>query len=152
MATARVSSAPSQFEDGVMYNTSFLTIKRTGLRTSMIVDPPNGRLPPQTPEAQRAAAADREFFLVLMAATDACKTRSRACAGGKYDPTPSPRFAEAPPRYHAGNVARLDRADGPEDDALADRCLGEGSRNWQSVRRDFRRIVQRRAASRSSTT
>src|ERR1700680_2059050 len=57
----------SQFEDGVMYNTSFLTIKRTGPRTSMIADPPNGRLPPQTPEAQRAAAADREFFLALMA-------------------------------------------------------------------------------------
>jgi hypothetical protein len=35
------------------------------------------------------------------------------CAGGKYDPTPSPRFSELPPRYHAGNVARLNRSDGP---------------------------------------
>jgi hypothetical protein len=41
----------SQFDDGVMYNTTFLTIKRTGPRTSMIIDPPNGCLPPQTPEA-----------------------------------------------------------------------------------------------------
>src|SRR5438552_13849256 len=53
----------SAVDVGGAYNTTFLTIKRTGTRTSMIVDPPNGRLPPQTPEAQRAAAADREFFL-----------------------------------------------------------------------------------------
>jgi hypothetical protein len=63
----------SAFDDGVMYNTTFLTIKRTGPRTSIIVDPPNGRLPAQTPGAQRAAAADREFFLALLQATDACK-------------------------------------------------------------------------------
>src|SRR5882762_11154038 len=44
---------------GGAYNTAFLTIKHAGMRTSMIVDPPNGRLPPQTPEAQRAAATDR---------------------------------------------------------------------------------------------
>jgi hypothetical protein len=67
----------SQFEDGVMYNTEFLTIKRTGPRTSMIVDPPNGRLPPQTPEAQRSAAADREFFLALMQSTDTCRNKVR---------------------------------------------------------------------------
>jgi hypothetical protein len=34
----------------------FLTTKRTGARTSKIVDPPNGRFPPLTPEAQKAAA------------------------------------------------------------------------------------------------
>src|SRR6516225_6075858 len=27
--------------------------KRTGVRTSLIVDPPNGRMPPLTPEAQK---------------------------------------------------------------------------------------------------
>jgi hypothetical protein len=83
----------SVFDDGVMYNTAFLTVKRTGPRTSIIVDPPNGRLPPQTP----GAAADREFFLALLQATDACKNKEPVCAGGKYDPTPSPRFAEPPP-------------------------------------------------------
>jgi hypothetical protein len=31
------------------YNTTFLTIKHAGARTSMIVDLPNGRLPPPTP-------------------------------------------------------------------------------------------------------
>jgi hypothetical protein len=56
----------SAVDVGGAYNTSFLTIKHAGPRTSMIVDPPSGRLPPQTPEAQRAAAADREFFLALM--------------------------------------------------------------------------------------
>src|SRR5258705_7449788 len=30
---------------GGAYNTAFLSIKRAGARTSMIVDPPNGRLP-----------------------------------------------------------------------------------------------------------
>src|SRR5260370_1340203 len=83
---------------GGAYNTTFLTIKHTGARTSMIVDPPNGRLPPQTPQAQRAAAVDREFFLALMQSTDACKNKEPVCAGGKYDPTPSPRFSELPPR------------------------------------------------------
>ena len=42
---------------GGAYNTQFLTIKHAGPRTSMIVDPPDGRVPPQTPDAQRAAAA-----------------------------------------------------------------------------------------------
>jgi hypothetical protein len=133
----------SALEDGVMYNTTFLTIKRTGPRTSMIVDPPNGRLPPQTPEAQRATAADREFFLALLQSTDACKNKERVCGGGKYDPTISPRFSEPPPRYHAGNVARLNRSDGPEDDALSDRCLRSGLPEFGSqFGGSFRRIVQ----------
>src|SRR5216683_2367623 len=97
---------------GGAYNTAFLTIKHAGARTSLIVDPPNGRLPPQTPEAQRAAASDREFFLALMQSTDACKNKEPVCAGGKYDPTPSPRFSEPSPRYHAVNNARLNRSDG----------------------------------------
>jgi hypothetical protein len=62
----------SAVDVGGAYNTSFLTIKRAGARTSVIVDPPNGHLPPQTSEAQRAAAADREFFLALMQSTGAC--------------------------------------------------------------------------------
>jgi len=133
----------SQFDDGVMYNTTFLTIKRSGPRTSLIVDPPNGRLPPQTPGAQRAAAADRGFFLALLQATDACKNKEPVCAGGNYDPAPSPRFAEPPPRYNAGNVARLNRSDGPEDDGLADRCLSRGLPEFSSqFGGSFRRIVQ----------
>ena len=56
----------SAIDVGGAYNTQFLTIKRVGARTSLIVDPPNGRIPPQTPEAQRAAAADRDFRLALL--------------------------------------------------------------------------------------
>jgi hypothetical protein len=128
---------------GGAYNTAFLTIKHTGLRTSLVVDPPNGRMPPQTPEAQKAAAADREFRLALLRSTEACKNQEPVCAGGKYDPTPSPRFAEPSPRYHAGNFVRLNRSDGPEDDGLADRCLHSGLPEFGSLfGGSYRRIVQ----------
>jgi hypothetical protein len=133
----------SAVDVGGAYNTAFLSIKHAGTRTSMIVDPPNGRLPPQTPEARRAAAADREFFLALMQSTDACKNKEPVCAGGKYDPTPSPRFSELSPRYHASNNARLNRSDGPEDDGLQDRCLRSGLPEFGSLfGGSFRRIVQ----------
>src|SRR5206468_2908737 len=112
--------------NGTDNNTVFLAIKHTGARTSSIVDPPNGRIPPLTPEAQRAAAADQEFRLALLQSTDACKNREPTCAGGKYDPAPSPRRAEPPPRYNATNFGRINRHDGPEDGALADRCLTGG--------------------------
>jgi hypothetical protein len=36
---------------------AFTSSKHTGARTSLIVDPPNGRIPPLTTEAQKAAAA-----------------------------------------------------------------------------------------------
>jgi hypothetical protein len=133
----------SAIDVGGAYNTSFLTVKHAGPRTSMIVDPPDGRIPPQTPQAQRAAAADREFRLALLASTEACKTGSPVCAGGKYDPAPSPRFAEVAPRYHTGNFARLNRSDGPEDDGLADRCLHNGLPEFGSLfGGSYRRIVQ----------
>jgi hypothetical protein len=109
----------------------------------MIVDPPNGRLPPQTPEARLDATIDREFFLALLQSTDACKNKEPVCAGGKYDPMPSPRFSDRSPRYHAGNVARLNRSDGPEDDGLQDRCLRSGLPEFGSLfGGSFRRIVQ----------
>ena len=128
---------------GGAYNTVFLTVKHVGARTSLIVDPPNGRIPPQTPQAQQAAAADREFRLALLQSTDACKNKAPACAGGRYDPTPSPRFAETPPRYHAGNFERFNRSDGPEDDGLADRCLHSGLPDFGSLfGGSYRRIVQ----------
>jgi len=128
---------------GGAYNTAFLAIKHAGARTSLIVDPPNGRIPPLTPEAQKAAAADREFRLALLQSTEACKNKEPVCAGGKYDPTLSPRFAEPPPRYHTGNFERLNRSDGPEDDGLADRCLHSGLPDFGSLfGGSFRRIVQ----------
>ena len=121
------------------YNALFMTQKRTGTRTSLIVDPPNGRIPPLTPQAQKTAAAERDFRLALLQATETCKSKSVACAGGKYDPTPSPKLAELPPRY---NTVRINRHDGPEDGALPDRCLTLGLPEFGAATGSFRRIVQ----------
>jgi hypothetical protein len=119
------------------YNQVFTPIKRTGARTSRIVDPPNGRIPPLTPEAQKIAAAERAFRVALLQSTETCKNKEAACSGGKYDPTQSPRFAELPPRY---NTARMNRHYGPEDATLAERCLTGGLPEFGGI--SFRRIVQ----------
>src|SRR5207237_10364592 len=119
------------------YNAVFTPLKRTGARTSRIVDPANGRLPPLTPEAQKIAAAEREFRVALLQSTGTCKNREAACNGGKYDPSQSPRFAESPPRY---NTARMNRHYGPEDATLAERCLTGGLPEFGGI--SFRRIVQ----------
>jgi len=122
------------------YNAAFMSIKRTGVRTSLIVDPPNGRIPPLTPEAQKIAAVDRAFRLAMLQSTETCKNKSVACEGGKYDPTPSTRRAELPARY---NTARMNRHDGPEDGALPDRCLTGGLPEFGTAYGgSFRRIVQ----------
>jgi hypothetical protein len=126
------------------YNDVFTPKKRTGARTSRIIDPPNGRLPPMTPEAQKIAAAEREFRLALLQATETCKNREAPCRGGKYEPTPSPRFSEPAPRY---NTATINRYYGPEDASLAVRCLTgglpeNGTLGAIADRISFRRIVQ----------
>jgi len=118
----------------------FLSTKRTGARTSLIVDPSNGRIPSLTLEAQKAVAADREFQLALLQATETCKTKAVECNGGKYDPIPSPRRAELPPRY---NTATINRHDGPEDGTSANRCLTGGLPEFGTAfGGSFRRIVQ----------
>jgi hypothetical protein len=117
----------------------FFTTKRTGARTSRIVDPPNGRFPPMTPQAQKAAATDREFRLVMIQSTDTCKKMLPGCAGWKYDPATSPRRAELPPRYLTG---RINRNDGPEDSSLGERCLTGGLPEFGGQTGSFRRIVQ----------
>jgi hypothetical protein len=122
------------------YNAVFMSKKRTGDRTSLIVDPPDGRIPPLTPQAQKLVAADAAFRLALLRATETCKAKSIACGGGTYDPTPSPRRAELPPRYNTG---RINRHDGPEDGALPDRCLTGGLPEFGTAYGgSFRRIVQ----------
>jgi hypothetical protein len=117
------------------YNAVFQSVKHAGRRTSMIVDPTDGRIPPVTAEAQNIAAADREFRLALLQSTETCKNKSIACNGGTYDSKPSPRRAELPPRY---NTARMNRHDGPEDGALADRCMSGTLPDLGG----YRRIVQ----------
>src|SRR5205807_3221582 len=61
------------------YNAQFMSVKHTGARTSLIVDPPNGRIPPLTPEVQKTATADRELRLALLQSTETCKKKSIAC-------------------------------------------------------------------------
>ncbi len=132
------------------YNNVFVSFKHTGARTSLIVDPPNGRMPPLTPEAQkigrrragvssRAAAVDR----------DVQEQGGRPAAAETYDPARSPRFAEPPPRY---NTARMNRNDGPEDSSLAERCLTGGLPSSEARPAASAASCRRRAASRSSTT
>jgi len=121
------------------YNAVFTPLKPTGARTSRIVDPPNGRLPPLTAEAQKLAAAERDFRVALLQSTETCKNNEAACSGGKYDPKPSPRFADLPPRY---NLGRMNRHDGPEDGTPPDRCLTPGLPEFGGGIGSFRRIVQ----------
>ena len=52
--------------NGAYNAATFFTTKHTGARTSKIVDPANGRIPPLTPEAQKTAAAERDFRLALL--------------------------------------------------------------------------------------
>src|SRR5437764_6464665 len=102
------------------YNAVFTSRRPTGRRTSLIVDPPDGRIPPVTPEVQQRRAYVRAFQLALLEATETCKTKSRGCEGGKYTGVASPRRLEPPPVYMTG---RVNRSDGPEDRGLSERCL-----------------------------
>jgi hypothetical protein len=121
------------------YNNVFVSFKRTGARTSLIVDPPNGRIPPLTREAQQRSSAERAFRLALLQSTETCKNQEPACSGGRYDPTRSPRFADLSPRY---NTTRMNRNDGPEDSSLGERCLTGGLPEFGGPTGSFRRIVQ----------
>ena len=122
------------------YSDVFLSFKHISRRTSLIIDPPNGRIPPLTDEAQARAGADREFRLALLRSTETCRNGLAACAGGEYDATPSPRRAEPPPRY---NTARMNRHDKPEDGGFGDRCLsGQITEFGTAFGGSFRRIVQ----------
>jgi hypothetical protein len=95
----------------------------TGKRTSLIVDPPDGRIPPLTPEALKARNTMRQFQLALLQPTAACKDNHPGCAGGKYGPV-SPRRNETPPAYVGGVGGGINRADGPEDRGQGERCIG----------------------------
>ncbi len=54
-----------------------------GRRTSLIVDPPDGRIPRLTPEARKTRATLRAFQLALLQPTAACKEKEPGCAGGQ---------------------------------------------------------------------
>ena len=122
----RAHARGSEQDVGGAYSTAiFISHRPTGGRTSLIVDPPNGRLPSLTAEAQQRRAAIRDYRLALLQATDVCKNNLAPCEGGQYGP-PSPRRAEPPPYYPATGAdsgGSFNRADGPEDRGLSERCM-----------------------------
>src|SRR5262249_29952454 len=78
------------------YSEVFRTRKRTGPRTSLIVDPPDGKMPALTPQAEKDRQLLREYDLVLLQASDACKNHEAICRGGQYGP-PSLKFHDPGP-------------------------------------------------------
>jgi hypothetical protein len=147
----RRAAAPRQNNPGIAkrgteqdvsgaYNSVFTSLRPTSPHTSLIVDPPNGRLPQLTAEARQRNAEIREYQLALLQATDVCKNQLAGCAGGRYGP-PSPRRLEPPPHYPATGAiggGAFNRADGPEDRGLSERCLGARLPDFGG----FKRIVQ----------
>jgi hypothetical protein len=122
------------------YNAVFLTLKHSGRRTSMVVDPPDGRIPALTDAAQKRAAADRAYALALMAPTEPCKQKLQGCAGGAYSPTASPLRNQMPPNYL---TAAINRNYNPEDRSLGERCIaGNLPEFGTAFGGSYRRIVQ----------
>ena len=80
-------------------------------RTGLIVDPPDGRIPPLTPAAEQRTREMREYLRALLDGT----ARGRPGAGI------SPRRNEPPPAF---NIERMNRSDGPEDRSTMERCFG----------------------------
>ena len=116
------------------YNAVYTSVKPSGPRTSLVVDPPNGRIPALTPEAKREDEIRREWRVMLMRNTPTCEQDAPGCEGGQYGP-PSPRRFDVPPFYH---TSRMNRHDGPEDQSLGDRCMLGATPDFNG----FRRIVQ----------
>ena len=88
------SEAGTPLDVAGAYNAVYQSVKRTGNRTSLVVDPPDGRVPPLTAAGQQRVDGDR---------------RGRSS------------FEELAGSY---GTERMRRADGPEDRGLAERCLG----------------------------
>ncbi len=91
------------------YNGVFVSVRPTSRRTSLIVDPADGRIPPVTPEVQKRRTEIRDYQLALLQSTQQCKNKERSCAGWTYGP-PSPKRDEQPPLYMTANI---NRANGP---------------------------------------
>jgi len=118
------------------YNAVFTSRRPTGRRTSLIVDPPDGRIPPVTPEVQKRRAYLRDWALALLEATDTCKKKMPGCEGGKYTGVVSPRRNE-PYKYYPN--FRQNKMDGPEDHGTMNtRCLGTNVPVFDG----YRQIVQ----------
>jgi hypothetical protein len=78
-------------------------------RTSMIIDPPDGRMPALMPAAQERIGEKREYLEALLQGT----------SGGRAGPI-SARRNDPSPDY---NIDRMNRSDDPEDRSSVERCL-----------------------------
>ncbi len=116
------------------YNAVYTSAKPAGPRTSLVVDPPNGRIPALTPEAQQNNEVRRQWRIMLMRNTPTCEQGAPACEGGQFGP-PSARRFDVSSFY---NTLRMNRHDGPEDQSLGDRCMLGATPDFNG----FRRIVQ----------
>lgn len=100
----RRAEAGTAADVGGAYNAVFspgLDHRKVSRRTSLIIDPPDGKIPPLTPEAQKRVAAFDAYQKALEEKT---------------------KRTEAPPHY---SLQRLDRIPlGPEDRSRQERCLG----------------------------
>jgi len=116
------------------YNAVYTSVKPAGPRTSLVVDPPNGRIPALTREAQQNNEVRRQWRIMLMQNTPTCEQGAPACEGGQFGP-PSARRFDISSFY---NTLRMNRHDGPEDQSLGDRCMLGATPDFNG----FRRIVQ----------
>jgi hypothetical protein len=95
------------------YNAVFNSILKTGKRTSRIIDPKDGKIPPVTEEAQREGRGRGFTFGAPVAPAG-----GRGQAGQRGQAAPA---VAAPPA--GGGAFFVDRTDNPEDQAN-NRCLG----------------------------
>lgn len=116
------------------YNAVYTSAKPAGPRTSLVVDPPGGRIPALTADARRLIELRREWTLMLLRNTETCESGAAGCPDGEYGP-PSPRRFDVTPFYNTG---RMNRHDGPEDQSSGDRCMSGRTPDFNG----FRRIVQ----------
>jgi hypothetical protein len=99
------------------------------------VDPPDGRVPPLAPPAEKRIAEIRKYYLGTVQATETCrdKDKVRGCEGGTYT-RPSPAveaMRNAPHPYYPTGAGfpvapaggYINRSDGPEDRGLGERCM-----------------------------
>ena len=117
------------------YNTVYTSARPAGPRTSLVVDPPDGRIPALTPEAVRRNEIEQEWRAMLLQNTETCRNGAPQCAGGEYGPV-SPRRYDTTPYYNTRG--RMNRHDGPEDQSLGDRCMSGRTPDLNG----HRRIVQ----------
>ena len=79
---------------GNNYSGLFTSVKPTARRTSLVVDPPNGRIPALTPQAQERNRLEQEFRMALLQHTETCR---RQLGGATVGRTGRPRRASPKP-------------------------------------------------------